>query len=81
MNELSALQRFLTTDPADVGCGEAMRLLHVYVDLVAAEGHEKAARRHPGIAAHLRSCGPCDEDFEGLLAAVENGSPDELAPR
>ena len=26
--------------------------------------------RYPGIAAHLRACGPCGEDFEGLLAAV-----------
>ena len=25
---------------------------------------------YPGIAAHLRACGPCGEDFEGLLAAV-----------
>jgi hypothetical protein len=23
-----------------------------------------------GIAAHLRVCGPCGQDFEGLLAAV-----------
>jgi hypothetical protein len=29
-----------------------------------------AERRYPGIAAHLRACGPCGEDFEGLLAAV-----------
>ena len=29
-----------------------------------------AEQRVPGIAAHLRACGPCGEDFEGLLAAV-----------
>jgi hypothetical protein len=22
------------------------------------------------VAAHLRACGPCDEDFDGLLHAV-----------
>jgi hypothetical protein len=29
------------------------------------------ARRHPEVAAHLRSCGPCAEDLEGLLAAIK----------
>jgi hypothetical protein len=70
MNGWSALDRFLQTDPRDVGCTEAMRLLHVYVDLVAAD--TDAADRYPGIAAHLRACGPCSEDFDGLLAAVRD---------
>jgi hypothetical protein len=64
----AALDRFLQTDPRDVGCAEAMDLLHVYVELVATGG--AAAERYPGIAAHLRACGPCGEDFDGLLAAV-----------
>jgi hypothetical protein len=70
MNGWPALDRFLRTDPRDVGCAEAMELLHVYVDLVAAG--EPAEQRYPGIAAHLRACGPCDEDFEALLAAVRD---------
>ena len=73
MNGWSALDRFLRTDPRDVGCAEAMELLHVYVELVAAD--TGAAQRHTGIAAHLRACGPCGEDFDGLLAAVR-GSAD-----
>ena len=36
MNGWPALDRFLRTDPRDVGCAEAMEMLHVYVDLVAA---------------------------------------------
>jgi hypothetical protein len=68
MND-SSLERFLRTDPQDVGCGQAMELLHVYVDLVAVDPAD-AAQRYPGIAAHLRACGPCGEDFVGLLAAV-----------
>jgi hypothetical protein len=68
MNGWTALDRFLRTDPRDVGCAEAMELLHVYVDLV--ERDADAAARHPGIAAHLRACGPCSDDFDGLLAAV-----------
>jgi hypothetical protein len=62
------LEQFLQTDPRDVGCGEAIAVLHVYVDLIAAS--EDAADRYPGVAAHLAACGPCGEDFAGLLAAV-----------
>jgi hypothetical protein len=68
MNDRAALDRFLQTDPRDVGCARAMEMLHVYVELVAACG--PAQQRYPGIAAHLRACGPCGEDFEGLLAAI-----------
>ena len=69
MNEWKTLVRFLRTDPRDVGCAKAMELLHVYVELVAA-GPAVAAQRYPGVEAHLRACGPCGQDFDGLLAAV-----------
>jgi RNA polymerase sigma-70 factor (ECF subfamily) len=68
-----ALQQFLRTDPQDVGCDKAMAILHIYVDLVNAD--IDAAERYPGVAAHLRECGPCGEDFDGLLAEV-TGHPD-----
>jgi hypothetical protein len=68
MSARDQLTRFLATDPSDVGCGEAMAVLHVYVDLVAADGD--APDEFPGVAAHLAACGPCGMDFEGLLAAV-----------
>ena len=68
MNGWTALDRFLRTDPRDVGCGEAMELLHMYAELAATEA--QAAQRYPGIAAHLSACGPCGEDFDGLLAAI-----------
>lgn len=67
MSNQAALERFLDTDPADVGCEQAMEILHVYAELLAAGGD--AAGRLPGVAAHLAACGPCDEDFQGLLAA------------
>jgi hypothetical protein len=70
MNGRPALDRFLQTDPRDVGCAEAMDALAVYVELVAAGA--PAEQRYPGIAAHLRACGPCGEDFEALLAAVRD---------
>ena len=33
---------------------------------------DTAQERYPGIAAHLRACGPCGEDFDGLLAALRD---------
>lgn len=67
-SDLDRLDRFLRTDPRDAGCDEAMAVLHIYADLIA--GGQDAAGRYPGIAAHLSACGPCGEDFAGLLAAV-----------
>ena len=61
------LDDFLRTDPSDVGCAEAMAMLHVFAELVAAG---EAERRYSGIAAHLHACGPCGEDFDALLTAV-----------
>lgn len=68
MNEPNALERFLTTDPEDPGCAKALEMLDAYVDTLLAGGDPAA--RFPDIAAHLRDCGPCAEDFEGLVAAV-----------
>ena len=68
MSDWTALDRFLQTDPRDLGCEQAMAILHVYVELVARGGD--GAERFPGVAVHLEACGPCDEDFHGLLAAV-----------
>lgn len=68
MNEREILERFLHTDPRDVGCDEAIAVLHIYVDLIAAG--QDAAERYPGVAAHLSACGPCGDDFAGLLQAV-----------
>jgi hypothetical protein len=72
MNEHEILERFVRTDPRDVGCDEAIAVLHVYVDLVAAG--QSVTDRYPGVAAHLAACGPCGEDFAGLLAAVTSQS-------
>jgi hypothetical protein len=71
MSDLDRLDRFLRTDPRDVACGEAMTVLHIYAELAAA-GQDPAAR-YPGVGAHLASCGPCSEDFAGLLAAFTSG--------
>jgi hypothetical protein len=75
MTSSPALDRFLNPDPRDVGCAGTMELLHVYVDLRLADLDPE--RRYPGVAAHLRVCGPCSTDFEGLLAAAGGRPPSE----
>lgn len=62
-------EQFLATDPRDIGCDEAMGVMHVYVDLLAAG--VDATARYPGMAAHLEKCSVCAEDSRGLLAAVQ----------
>ena len=68
MSGWAGLDRFLDTDPRDVGCAETMALLDVYVELTLANSEPE--RRYPGLAAHLRACAPCLRDLEGLLAAA-----------
>lgn len=70
MNGWQALDQFLRTDPQDIGCGQAMEMLDIYVDAVIKQGAEAAQRRYPGVTTHLRACGPCGDDYAGLLAAV-----------
>lgn len=68
MSRRGGLDGLLEPDRSDVGCSETLRLLDVYVDLLAAG--VDAPRRLPGIAAHLRDCPACHEDLRGLLAAA-----------
>jgi hypothetical protein len=70
MTDWPALDRFLATDARDVGCEQALDILHVYVEMVLDDSPGAAAHRYPGVAAHLSACGPCDDDFQGLLAAA-----------
>jgi hypothetical protein len=72
------LERFLATDPRDVGCDEAMAVMHLYAELLAAGRDDTdAAEQYPGVAAHLAACEACAEDVDGLLAAVREA---ELPP-
>ena len=49
-----ALERFLRTDPRDVGCEQAMEMLHVYADLTAAGAAGAAVPGRRGALAGLR---------------------------
>ena len=72
MKRWPELERFLATDPRDVGCDEALALLHIYADIVARG--EDPENLYPGVSAHLRACGPCAEDLHGLLEAIRAAS-------
>jgi hypothetical protein len=74
MSGWSRVDAFLRTDPRDVGCSEVMETMHVYADLAAADP-DGAAARYPGVAVHLRACGPCATDLEGLLSAIKLTNP------
>ena len=76
MNSWSALDAFLETDPQDAGCGKAMELLDVYAELVIADP-DGTKQQYPQVAAHVRACGPCAEDLEGLLAAIRMNLTDQ----
>jgi hypothetical protein len=62
------LDRFLHTDPADVACEHAIEVLHVYAELVARGDDPHAEFR--GVTAHLRACGPCGDDYDGLVLTI-----------
>ena len=61
MTGWSGFERFLRTDPEDVGCDEAMAVLHIYAEIVA--NGEDPDVLYPGVTAHLRAYGPCAEDL------------------
>jgi hypothetical protein len=79
MGDFSALDRLLQTDPRDVGCEQAIAILHVYIELLA--GGRDAEQRYPGEAAHLAAYGPCDEDFHGLSVTSPTRSPERHPSR
>lgn len=68
---IERLEAFLRTDPQDVGCSAAMEILHVYAELIAADPRA-ADRYYPGVAVHIRACGPCATDLTGLLELLRN---------
>jgi len=79
MNSERGLDELLAAEPVDAGCAAGFEVLHEYVE-EELEGGEPA-RTHPGLAAHLRSCPACREDYRGLLEAAEQfGDAPPLAP-
>jgi hypothetical protein len=62
------LDDLLAADPGDAGCEVAFHVLDRYAEAgLTGTGPES---RFPGVAAHLRRCEACHQDYQGLLAAV-----------
>ena len=55
-------------DEVDAGCAAGFEVLHRYVESELAGGDP--ARELPGLAAHVRRCPACREDYQGLVEAV-----------
>jgi hypothetical protein len=63
-----ALDRLLGPAGPEATCDECFAQLDVYVDREVLAGD--AARAMPALAAHLRGCPACAEDFASLHALV-----------
>jgi hypothetical protein len=75
MNGWDELGRFLETDPRDVGCDEALNLLHVYVDLVLNDKTAlEAAHRYPASPLTSWLAGPAPRTLRGY-SSWPTGSP------
>jgi predicted anti-sigma-YlaC factor YlaD len=68
MNDQSRLRDLFWTDEADAGCDGTFEVLDVYVELETAG--EDVSGTYPGVAAHLRGCPACRDDYLGLRAAA-----------
>ena len=68
MSEREPLTGLLGTPGEDAGCEGGLAVLAEYAE---AELSGRDARElFPALAAHLRNCPACAEDYEGLLALV-----------
>lgn len=63
------LDELLTAETVDAGCAAGFEVLHRYVEEEIDGG--QPANSQPGLAAHLRSCPACREDYTGLLEAAK----------
>ena len=62
------LDYLLAADPGDAGCDIAFHVLDRCAEAeLNGTGPES---QFPGVAAHLRRCQACHQDYQGLLAAV-----------
>jgi len=73
------IDQFLAADPRDVGCDEAVAVMHVYAEM-RADGLDPEAR-FPGVTAHLAACESCADDVQGLVDAVLDDAMSERRRR
>jgi anti-sigma factor RsiW len=63
---MDELDRLLGPTGAELTCEECFELIDEYVDVELAG--DDADARVPGMAAHLRGCPACHEDYDSLRA-------------
>ena len=78
MTEPRDIDHLLAIDVVDAGCAAGFEILHVYVESELAGGDP--AREFAGLAAHLRSCSACREDYLGLLEAARRFGAEDVPP-
>ena len=69
-----SIDELLEADDIDAGCAAGFEVMQRYVETELAGGD--LARDQPGLAAHLRRCPACREDYLGLLDAVRRFGDD-----
>jgi len=74
MKRLRKIDELIEADDVDSGCAAGFEVLHRYVETELAGG--EPARDLPGLAAHLRRCPACHQDYLGLLDAVRRFGDD-----
>ena len=72
MTDNDTLSRLLGTPGEDAGCEGGLAVLAEYVE-GQLEGRD-VRELFPGLAAHLRNCPACAEDYEGVLALARERS-------
>ena len=70
MTDNDTLARLLGRPGEDAGCEGGLAVLAEYVESET-EGRN-VHELFPGLAAHLRNCPACAEDYEGLLALTRD---------
>lgn len=73
MRDRWVFDELLSAEHEDGGCRETFELLDRYVEAELAG--QDAARRFLRVAAHLRGCTACHQDYVGLVAAAAESSP------
>ena len=66
MNDRELFDGLLVAEAGDAGCRVVFELLDRYVEAELAA--YDAEGQYPGVAAHLRGCPACHEDYVGLIA-------------
>ena len=68
MSRSRDIDRLLAAESPDAGCAAGFAMLHLYVETELRGGNP--AHEFPGLAAHLRGCPGCHEDYLGLIEAA-----------